>query len=256
LIYGDVYSGDPRWDLTGSASYPDLPSLIFACTNAPWSLIINQGNAGEQDFSFNVSITNLTTNILGTVVMQVPVLNATNVATNTPFQWSGPAGYASVFANTYKLPSFASYGSVSLPGNATNWPSPPFLNYGTNGITISYASNNTPYVSTTTPIKGGTTAIAGWSLTSDLQVLTEDPFTVGATGPAPVQLSGTPPQAGNGSFQLSFQTIPGRPEIVQYRTNLILGTWMTYTNFTGDGGNAQISLPTTNTGAYFRVITQ
>ena len=262
-IYGQVFSGDTSWDNSGSTTYTALGDLVYACTNAPWTLIINQGNAGEQDFTFNISIPSLTTNILGSAVMLVPALNATNVATNTPFQWAGPVGYSSTFINAYQLPDFTSYDRENLPGDATNWPSPPALNFGTNAVTLIYMSNGYPNVATTiptttsTPVTGDLTQIYSWSTTSDLEIDTEDPFVVGATGPAPVQLMGSPQSAGSGNFQLSFTTIPGRPEIVQSRTNLVLGTWITVTNFTGDGSSHQFIFPTTNAaGQYFRVITQ
>ena len=255
-VYGEVFSGDTSWDTSGSPTETNLNQLIFDCTNGPWTLIINQGDPGEQDFTFNVSIPSLTTNILGSVVMLVPALNASNVVTNTPFQWSGPAGYGSVFINAYHLPDFTSYDRENLSGNATNWPSPPALNFGTNGVTLTYTSNGYPNITTTIPVDGSLNPIHSWSSTADLQITLEDPFVVGATGPAPVQLSGSPQAAGSGKFQLSFPTIPGRPEIVEVRTNLVLGSWVTVTNFTGDGSSHQFVFPTTNSGQYFRVITQ
>ncbi len=255
-LYGEVFSGDTSYDTSSSPTYTNLAELISACTNGPWTLIINMGNPGEQDFTFNVSIPSLTTNILGSAVMLVPMLNASNVVTNTAFQWSGPVGYNSTFIDAFQLPGFTSYDRENLPGNATNWPSPPALDFGTNGVTLVYMSNGYPNVTTTIPVDGDLNPIFSWSNTADLEIDTENPFVVGATGPAPVQLTGSPQSAGSGNFQLAFPTIPGRPEIVEVRTNLVLGSWVTLTNFTGDGSSHQFVFPTTNSGQYFRVITQ
>ncbi len=260
-IYGQVFSGDTSWDNSGSDTYPTLQDLIFACTNQPWTLTINQGNGGEQNYTFSVSISGVTTNNLGTVVSLVPALNATNVATNTPFQWSGPAGYNSTFINAFQYPSFVSYDRQNLPGNATNWPSPPTLNYGTNAVTLVYTSNNVPGITTTTPTNTGTlAAIAGWGSTGDLQILTEDPFVVGQPAPLPVLIGGSgslPPSSSTNGFQFGFQTLAGRNHIIQMRTNLVSGTWTDVTNFIGDGNSVQLSFPITNSpGKYFRIITQ
>jgi hypothetical protein len=72
-----------------------------------------------------------------------------------------------------------------------------------------------------------------------------------------VQITNAPPQTSGGNFQLGFQTVPGRTETVQMRTNLFLGNWVDVTNFVGDGSSYQLSVPITNSpGKYFRVITQ
>ena len=162
-----MYSGNTNWNNSSSITYTTLDDLIYACTNAPWSLIINQDNLGEQDFTFNVSIPSLTTNTLGSAVMLVPALNATNVATNTPFQWAGQAGYNSVFINTYQLPGYTSYGQLTQSGNATNWPSPPALNFGTNAVTLVYNSNGVPNITTTTPVDSDLDPIFSWGSTRD-----------------------------------------------------------------------------------------
>jgi len=261
MIHTEVNTGQTSWSTGSAPYYPTLDQLIFAITNGLWTLDLDQGNSGEEQFSFKVSITGLTTNLLAPATMIVPALNATNVPTNTPFQWSGPAGFSSIFINTYQFPNFTSYGANSLSGTATNWPSPPTLGYGTNGVTLLYNSNNFPGITTTIPTNGAAAPLFSWSSTSDLQVLTEDPFTVGQPAPLPVTLSGSPSigggGSGTGSFQLSFATLAGRPMTVQMRTNLTIGSWVDVTNFVGDGSAFDLNYALSNSpGTYFRVIAQ
>ena len=51
------------------------------------------------------------------------------------------------------------------------------------------------------------------------------------------------PLAGGGNFQLSFVSQSGFMHTIFYRTNLISGSWQTYSNFAGDGTLKTIPVP-------------
>lgn len=158
----------------------------------------------------------------------VPTNRAVNVPTNSPLECSGPAYFSSVYVEAYQsYPSFVWDGYTSLPANATNWPSPPALLYGTNYFYVSNSSNNFPGVTITTPVDAGLNPVSSWGTEADLF---SDTF-------------------------ISF--VVGRLEAIQMRTNLTGGVWMNVTNFIGDGWARQFAFSITNApGEYFRVLTQ
>jgi hypothetical protein len=256
---GEVWPGYSYQNINPNTEYfSSLDQMIYACTNGQWTLYINRGDPSEQIFHFTVSINGLTTNLFTPINILVPVNNAVNVATNTPFQWSGPANFSSLNVEaSQEFPPYAVAGSAFLPVSATNWPSPPVLPYGTNIFYVEYALVGFPNVSFTTPVDAGQNPVSSWSSGAVLYSDISMSFVVGAPAPLPVQLTVSRPQPGGGSFQLGFQTQAGRPETIQVRTNLAAGVWMDVTNFIGNGSIRQFTFPTTNAPwEYFRVVTQ
>lgn len=53
------------------------------------------------------------------------------------------------------------------------------------------------------------------------------------------------------NFGFSFQTVVGQNYTIQQRTNLLLGAWEDYTNFTGNGLVEQWSVPVTGDGSMY-----
>jgi len=161
-----------------------------------------------------------------------------------------------VFVEAYQAqPSFVFDGYTNLATNATSWPSPPSLLTGTNYFFVEYLFYDFTNFNFTTPVDTNLNPIASWSPTIYLYDTTTELFSV--RNPLAVQITNTPPQTGGGNFQLGFQTVSGHMETVQMRTNLFLGSWVTVTNFVGNGSNYQLVVPVTNSpGKYFRVITQ
>jgi len=51
------------------------------------------------------------------------------------------------------------------------------------------------------------------------------------------------PHMAGTAFQFQFLSQSGSTNAVEYRTNLISGTWQLYTNVTGDGTLMTISIP-------------
>jgi subtilase family serine protease len=68
------------------------------------------------------------------------------------------------------------------------------------------------------------------------------------------------PQTAGVNFQFQFLSQTGFTHAVQYRTNLISGSWQSYTNVTGDGTLKTISIPLsvfgTSPQGFVRVLTQ
>jgi hypothetical protein len=148
-------------------------------------------------------------------------------------------------------------GSTNLDAGATNWPSPPALLYGTNVLYVDYALYNSPNIILSTPVESDLTPVADWNPEVDLFSVAYESFVVGAPAPVPFLLIASRPPASGGNFLLSFQTLAGQSETIQFRTNLTFGQWLDVTNFIGDGSVQQFSFPTTNSRAkFFRVITQ
>ena len=257
-MFGEVWAGDSNQDDMNGEFFSSLDQLIYACTNGLWTIYINKDGPGEQQFHFRVSINGLTDNLFTPINILLPTNNAVNVATNTSFQWSGPASFSNLNVEAFQeFPPYAVVGSAFLPVSATNWPSPPALPYGTNMFYVEYALLGCPDVSFTTPVDASQNPVSSWISGAVLYSDISMSFVVGAPAPLPVQLTASLCQTNSGSFQLGFQTLSGRPENIQTRTNLTVGAWMDMTNFTGDGSVRQFSFPVSNTPAkYFRVVTQ
>ena len=256
--YSKVLPGSP-YDSSGGVGegYSTLDQLISACTNGLWTLYLNKGATNQQTFHFSVSMAGLTTNLLGPITALVPANNAVNVPTNTPFQWSGPTNFQTIFVDSYHLPDYTTTGYTNLSGNATNWPSPLAIPYGTNEWVIQYEADNTTNVTFTIPTDSNMVQIATWKPQDNLITYLYSPYVVGAPAPLPVQLTNSLTQSSPGNFQFGFQTLAGRPQTIQMRTNLTSGTWASVTNFIGDGSTRQFNFPITNSpGKYFRVLSQ
>ena len=162
---------------------------------------------------------------------------------------NGPANYSTLVVDLLSGPV------ADLSVTATNWPSAPALNYGTNRFDVSYNYNNFPGVTFTTPVDTSSNPVETWNTTVTLNSVAFSPFVVGAPAPLPVLLTNLTRASGN--LQFSFKTLAGRPHIVQSRTNLSHGAWINLSNFVGDGSLKQFAFPATNPPVqFFRVLTQ
>lgn len=239
-----------------SSSYLEnsLGAVLNECTNGQWKLTINQGDPSEQDFTFQMTIANLSTNWLTPVLISSPVNGSLNVPTNSAYTWSGPAGFSDIYVQTYNVNSNSYTASATLSASATSWVSPSPLLPGTNQFYVNYISNNVPFITTTTPVDVSANPVQSWSSTAEVGSQATVQFVVG-TGPAPVQLVNVQ-RAGN-AIQFSFLTQTGLTNIIETRTNLTLGAWLPLTNFVGDGTTWQFAFPTTNAPVqFYRVETQ
>ena len=252
-----VESPNDQFDgsLTGSGSslLSSLGSVLNECTNGLWKLYINKNDPSEQLFTFTVTITGVDTNLLKAVTVISPANGSSNVSTSPQFTWSGPAGFDGIFLQKYELP-FTNSVSTNLPGTATNWPSPPVLNPGTNRFYLSYHTNDVPHITFSTPVDGSSQPINSWITTAHLNSDATVEFVV-AVGATPVQLAN--PNRSGGDFQFQFLSQTGRTNVVQSRTNLNLGMWLDRTNILGDGTLKTVILPVSGAPVeFFRVSTQ
>jgi hypothetical protein len=103
---------------------------------------------------------------------------------------------------------------------------------------VNYTSNSFPAVTFTTPVDASSNPVETWNTTVNLSSEAFDNFVV---GPTPTQLINA--QRAGTNFQFSFLSQAGVTNSVQYRTNLVLGIWLTYSNVTGDGTLKTIPIP-------------
>lgn len=233
---------------SGSLYLNSLDAVIAEFTNT-WSIYINEGTPTQQVYSFQASITGLDNNLLRAVTVFSPTNGAVNVATNPGFSWHGLTNFSSLVVDLLSGPF------IFPPVNTTSWPSPPTLNYGPDRFDVSYTSNNFPGVTFTMPMDASSNPIETWGARVNLTSSSFNYFVVGAPAPLPVLL--TDLLQFDGNVQFSFQTLAGRPHIVQSRTNLNVGAWINLTNFVGNGSLQPFLYPTTNPPTqFFRVLTQ
>ncbi len=184
-----------------------LDQVINEFTNGFWTMYINQGSPTQQVYTFQASITGLNTNVLQAVKVFLPTNGAVNIATNPAFYWVGPSNFSTLQIELLS-------GPVAFPPvTATNWPSAPTLNYGSDRFDVDYNSNGFSGVTFTTPVDNSANPVRTWVTTVNLSSKAFDNFVVGAPAPLPVLLTNLTRAGGN--LQFSFQTLAGRPHTIQ-----------------------------------------
>jgi hypothetical protein len=211
-----------------------LDQVINEFTNGLWKIYINEGSPTQQVYSFQVSISGLDTNVLRAVKIFSPTNGAVDVRANVPFYWNGPTNFSSLSLDLAGVVSL-----LSLPVTATNWAAAPTLSNGGQFFDLNYNSNNFPGVTFTTPVDASANPVRTWSATVNLS---SEAFSLFFVGPNPIQL--TQPKLAGTNFQFTFLSQTGVTNSVQYRTNLVLGSWLTYSNVIGDGSLKTIPIPT------------
>ncbi len=242
--------------LTGSGydTQYSLASLLNECTNGQWTLYINKNDPSVQVYKFNVVISGVDTNFWKAVTILSPTNGSLNVPVNPTFTWDGPVGFNGIFVKKFEPPN-NNVVITNMPGVATNWPSPPTLNPGANGLYLSYHTNNCPNVTFTTPLDSVfSQPIHGWSATAHFNSDGTSEFVVSSL-PSPVQLLSAQQAGTNCQFQ--FLSESGRTNTVQSRTNLSAGSWQNRTNILGDGTLKTVLLPIgPSPTEFFRMLTQ
>jgi hypothetical protein len=229
-----------QWS-SSSAWMFSLDSLIEECTNGVWTLYINKDDPSEQRYTFRVTISDLTTNVLGLTTIHTPAHGSTNVSPTPGFHWSGPTNLTTLYAYVLAPPGGTS-ALTNPPSTATNWPSAPTLSSGTNDFQVRYSLRNVAQVAFTMPLDAGLNPLETWNASASLVSNARSRFVVAATS-AGVLLS---PQLTPGGLSFGFQTLAGHPHAIEARTNLTDGAWLPLTNFSGDGSLWQFTFPTTN----------
>jgi hypothetical protein len=241
----------------GSFSQTSLAAVLNELQAGPWKLYLNRGDASERLLTFTVNASGLTTNELPGTTLFHPLDGATNVATNAMFHWQGPTNFSSLFVNAYHRDGLGGGGYTNLPVTTTNWTPGAGLVAGTNTFYYAYMSNNFPGVSFSNPLDAQTNGLTSWGATCRLVTSGGSTFVVSAAAPPPAPVTLLNPARSGTNFQFSFLSQAGKTHTVESRTNLVLGTWVLVTNFTGDGTLKLFTLPVgTNRQTYFRVGTQ
>ena len=237
---------------SSSVQFATLQDAINEIEAGSWFITFDNGSF-DTEYYFDIAVNSLTTNDLPPALILEPLHGATSVATNSGYHWIGPPTFDELIVSARDISPSVSLGFASLPTAATSWTNGPALPLGTNSFSAAYTKNNVLGLTIDEPINFDTgDPLAYWDASVTLTTRGFSVFEVG--GFAPVVL--LPPTLSGGNFGLSFVSQPGAIHYVQYSTNLVTGPWMPSTNFPGNGTTNQITMPTTNSAAYYRIQTE
>jgi len=239
LCSGDEYQAS-------SPYFATLQDAIDEIEAGPWVIFFDD-EYSSTEYYFDITVDSLSTNALPPVLVLDPPDGASDVATNTAYQWLGPATFDTLLVGVNSLEM------VVLPITTTIWTNAPTLLPGTNSFGVTYTQNNFLGLTISEPEDDNLNPLAFWDASVFLKTSGYSIFVAGSSL-VPVVL--LPPMVVNGDFSLSFISQPGALHFVEYSTNLVDGPWMPATNFPGDGTTNRVTLPTTNSAAFYRVLTQ
>ncbi len=257
--YFFAYNDGLDENYSGYSMQGTLQQVIDEMEAGNWTLYINRNHANERQFFFTVSVNQLTTTNLPPVTITSPAEDATGVANNHVFTWTGPTNFTSLFLSSTLVTNVftSSGGNTNLSPNATSTVFPNPLLPGTNSVFINYRRNSYSGVTLSDPETASFETLSSWSYSVSLVARQTRRFVVGDAGTSATPVQILNPQSSGTDFSLAFLTQAGRAHTVQSRTNLTTAPWMTLTNFMGDGNLWQLILPVGSTSEnYFRVVTQ
>ena len=214
--------------------------LADSLTNGNWKLWLNKDTPQEKLFTFTVNAFAFSSNSLAAVRILAPLDGASAVATNTPYQWTGPNTWSNLTAQAWLTRSGTNYNyaNANLPVTTVNWPAGPVLLPGTNFFNVEYDEYNVTNFGVGSPYPEWSVGSIGY------QSIATAGFLVSGVTALPATLLN--PKNNNTNFQFQFLSQAGYTHAVQYRTNLVKGSnWQTYSNVTGDGTLKTIPLPLT-----------
>jgi subtilase family serine protease len=204
----------------GSTSFRNIPD-VAACADYIYEIYNNGNNNSNNPFDDN-SGTSAAAPLWAGFMALVNQQLAANGEPSAGF--INPALYAIAARTNY----IAYFHDVTSGSNT--WASSPNLFYATNGYDLCT----------------GLGTMNGTNLINALTV--------------PLTINLLIPQTDGANFQIQFLSQVGFNHAVQFRTNLVSGTWQTYTNITGDGTLKTIPIPLSNFGqakqGFVRVSTQ
>ena len=222
----------------GASILLTFDELANSLTNGNWKLWLNKSTPQEQLYTFTVNAFAFSSNSLAPVLIIVPLDGASAVATNTPYQWTGPNNWSNLTTQAWLTRSGTNfyYASANLPVTTVSWPAGPTLLPGTNFFYVEYDEYNVTNFVVGSPYPE-------WSVGSiSYQSGATAGFLVSGITALPATLLN--PKNNNTNFQFQFLSQAGYTHAVQYRTNLVKGSnWQTYSNVTGDGTLKTIPIP-------------
>jgi hypothetical protein len=222
----------------GANIFLTFDELANSLTNGNWKLWLNKNTPQEKLYTFTVSASSFTSNSLVAVHVLTPLDGASGILTNTPYQWTGPAGWSNLTVHAWqeRYGTNYDYAYANLPVPSVTWPAGPVLAPGTNFFNVEYQRTSITNFVVSAPYPE-------WSV-GDItyQSAATAGFRAGGTSAQPVALLN--PHNTGGAFQFQFLSQVSFTHAVQYRTNLVAGSnWQTYSNVTGDGALKTIPVP-------------
>lgn len=230
-------------------SFDDLQNEL---TNGAWTLWLDRETPQAQFFHFTVVTPNLTSNDLTAVAILTPLNNSAAISPQVAYQWTGGLpGADELLVSAYQSLSndfqFIYATELLFPPMLTTWAGGPALAEGLNFFQVCFTRFVTSNFLCSVPF-------TGWQLgTVRYESSASSSFTV--SNAFPVQIL-NPQHAGN-AFQFEFLSQIGFTNIIQSRTNLVLGDWVDRTNLLGDGTLKTVVLPGDNLPVeFFRITTR
>jgi len=225
---------------SGASILLTFDELANSLTNGNWKLWLNKDTPQEKLYTFTVNAFAFSSNALAPVQIIAPLDGASAVATNTPYQWTGPNNWSNLMTQAWLTRSGTNYyyANANLPVTSVSWPAGPILLPGTNFFNVEYDKYNVTNFVVGSPYPE-------WSVGS---VTYESGATAGflVSGVTALPATLLNPKNNNTNFQFQFLSQAGYTHAVQYRTNLAKGSnWQTYSNVTGDGLLKTIPIPLT-----------
>lgn len=237
-----------------SAKYTSFQAMIDEMESGNWTLVFNPYGQFREEYTFTVDASSLSVNDVAPVVIHNPPYGASEVATNTMFHWQGPNGFSHLSVTDYDE-AHQIVGSASVGPSATNWMYSGSLPAGTNDINITYTDYNYSGLVISWPVNGTSDLLPDWGTHLMRTSYGRSQFVV-TSGFVPLPVALQSADFSSGGFGLSFISQPGATHTVQCTTNLVVGPWLPVTNFLGTGGLELLTLPNTNSAAFYRVKTE
>ncbi len=170
----------------GSTNNPffltNLTQVISESTNGLWKLYVNKDDASEQVYYFTISVTGVTSNVLGDVEIFSPLSGSTGVPDQPPVEWIGPDNFLSIDLSLTHDVSGNSY-FQTLSGTATSWEIPGPLTPGPNSLFVHYYWNNFPGITISTPTNALGEPLSDWSAEAGVHTYLFSSFTVAGGNP-------------------------------------------------------------------------
>lgn len=161
----------------GSAS-DSFTDFMGSLTNGLWSIQITNATSTNL-YTFTVSASGLSSNLLHYVTITYPTDNQLDVPPNPTFTWSGgPIGWLGTLDVDVYDEAFTYYDYASLPVTETNWTSSGPLVVGTNTLWVGYRSNATDTVVASTPVDDSMNPMPGWVSTANIEITDTVEFVV------------------------------------------------------------------------------
>jgi Concanavalin A-like lectin/glucanases superfamily len=214
--------------------------LADSLTNGNWKLWLNKDTPQEKLYTFTVNAFAFSSNSLAPVHIVAPLDGASAVATNTPYQWTGPNTWSNLTTQAWLSRSGTNYyyANANLPVTTVSWPAGPTLLPGTNFFNVEYDQYNVTNFVVGSPYPEWSVGSIGYQSSATAG------FLVSGVTALPATLLN--PKNNNTNFQFQFLSQAGYTHAIQYRTNLVQGSnWQTYSNVTGDGTLKTIPIPLT-----------